>query len=112
MLCDEENYYYSYLLFLRITDISGVMSTYKVSMYVLYMALPLTYSLCYIAVFVLVCDRLFLAVYGSNVYIFSSWDRSRGKSLVLLLWGFVVVVFVVMYEVVGIFQGVIKIASM
>ena len=79
--------------------------------YVIYM-IPLVYSLCYVAMLVLIGDRIFLAFYGSNLYISSSWDRSHGKSLLFLLWVLIVVVFVVMYEVVGIFHGNIKIVSM
>lgn len=97
---------------LKITYIAGVVTVSKLNVYLMYVLLPLTYSLCYTAVLVLAADRIFLALHGSNVYVFSSWDRTRGRSLVLLLWGFVVVVFVVMFEVVGIFHDVIKIVAM
>ena len=104
----------SYILYatLRISDILGKDAVHNVHIYVLNILLPLTHSLCFIAIIVLVSDRIFLALYGSNVYIFSSWDQSRGKSLLLLLWGLVAVIFVIMYEVIGVFDETIKILSM
>ena len=84
----------------------------KFQVYVLYIAIPLMYSLCYIAMLTLIGDRLFLAFHGSSIYLSSSWDRSRGKSMVFLLWVLFGVVFVVIYEVVGIFHGNVRIVAM
>ena len=106
------NVSYTVYSVLTITSMFGMIAIRDVEIYVLYMLLPVSHSLCYIAILVLAGDRIFLALHGSHVYVSSSWDRSPGKSLLFLLWGVLVVLSVVMYEVVGIFHHMINTIAM